>query len=118
MMIICYNVLMESFLMDIAPICLSAMGGAILIISIWTLLGKADILMDFEHKHFQKSFLKMLAKVESIFGLLISFVLFFLASTILFEKPEKTSLALIILGALVALYLVLYIIFWNKKSKK
>ena len=109
---------MENFLMDIAPICLSAMGGAILITSIWALMGKADVLMDFEHKHFQKSFLKMLVKVESIFGLLISFVLFFLASTILFEKPEKTSLALIILGVLAAFYVILYIILWNKKSKK
>lgn len=109
---------MDKFLIEIAPICLSAIGGAILITSVWTLIGRADILMNFEHKHFKKSFLKTLARIESIFGLLISFVLFFLASAILFEKPEKISFALVVLGILVATYLVLYTVLWNKESRK
>lgn len=108
---------MEKFLIEIAPICLSAMGGAILIVSIFTLMGKADVLMEFEYRHFVKKFIKTLARVESVFGILFSFLLFFLASTILFENSEKASLALALLGSLAAIYLVLYIILWVRKRK-
>lgn len=38
-----YNVLMDNFVIEILPLCLSAMGGAILIMSIFTLLGKVGV---------------------------------------------------------------------------
>ena len=60
---------MDNFIIEILPICLSVMGGAILIVSIFTFMGKADILLDFERKHFAKKFLSKLAKIESAFGL-------------------------------------------------
>ena len=62
---------MEMFLGKVLPMCLSSMGGAILVMSIFTLMGKADILMDFEHRHFAKKFLKKLARTESAFGIIL-----------------------------------------------
>lgn len=109
---------MDNFVIKILPICLSAMGGAVLIMSIFTLIGKADILMDFERKHFAKKFLSKLAKIESVFGLMISFLLFFCASTILFENTEKIQLAVTLLGVIVGIYLFLYIFLWAKNKKK
>ncbi len=116
--VLCYNKLMENFIIGIISICLSAMGGAVLIVSIFTLMGKADILMNFERKHFAKKFLNKLAKIESVFGLVISFLLFFCASAILFEETEKIQLAVVLLGVTVGFYLFLYIFLWIKNKKK
>lgn len=104
--------------MKVVPMCLSSMGGAILVMSIFTLMGKADILMEFEYRHFAKKFLKTLARVESTFGIIISCLLFFCASAILFENAEKIWLAIIMLGVMVAIYSILYIIFWVKNARK
>ncbi len=109
---------MDNFVIEILPICLSAMGGAILIMSIFTLMGKADILMNFEHRHFAKKFLGKLAKIESAFGLAIGFSLFFCASAILFKNVEKIQLAVVLLGVIVGIYLFLYIFLWIKNGKK
>ena len=113
-----YNMLMDNFVIEILSLCLSAMGGAILIMSIFTLMGKADILMDFERKHFAEKFLNKLAKIESAFGIVFSFLLFFCASAILFENPEKIQLAIVLLGIMVGIYLFLYIFLWAKNKKK
>lgn len=107
---------MESFIIGILPICLSAMGGAILIMSIFTLMGKADILMDFERKHFAKKFLNKLAKIESVFGLMFSFLLFFCASAILFENSEKIQLVATLLSITAGVYLIFYIFLWIKNK--
>lgn len=107
---------MTNFLEAILPLCLSATGGAILIMGIFTLMGKADILLDFEHKHFAKKNLKTLARIESTFGIIFSPLLFFCASAILFENPDKIKLAVILLSALIIIYLIVYILFWVKKS--
>lgn len=113
-----YNGFMVDFIMEILPICLSAMGGAILIMSIFTLMGKADILADFERRHFAKKFLNKLTKIESIFGLIISFLLFFCASAIMFGNLEKIQLALVLLGVTAGVYLVSYTFLWVKYKKK
>ena len=81
-------------------------------------MGKADILMNFERRHFAKSFLSKLAKVESTFGLVFSFLLFFCASAVLFENSEKTQIAVVLLSVLVGVYLILYIFLWIKYKKK
>jgi len=109
---------MEDFLIKIASLCLSAMGGAALISSLFTLMGKPDILMQFERKHFTEKFAKVLARIEAIFGILFSFLVFFLASTMLFENSERMSLAFKLFGCLALVYLVVYIFFWFKKSRR
>lgn len=109
---------MNAFIIEILPNCLSAMGGAILIVSIFTLMGRADILLDFERRHFTNKFLNKLAKIESVFGLVFSFLLFFCASAILFGNAEKIQLAVVLLGVLVVIYLFLYIFLWVKNKKK
>ena len=109
---------MDDFAFRVLPLCLSSMGGAILIMSIFTLIGRADILMDFERKHFAKKFLDKLAKIESVFGLVFSFLLFFYASAVLFENPEKIQLSLRLLSVTIGTYLLVYIFVWIKNKKK
>ena len=108
---------MDSFIIEILPICLSAMGGAILAMSVFSFVGKANILMDFEQKHFAKKFLNKLIKFEGTFGVVISFLLFFCASAILFGEQETIQLAVILLGIVIAVYSVVYICFWVKNKK-
>jgi ABC-type Fe3+-siderophore transport system permease subunit len=109
---------MDSFIVRIIPICLAAAGGAVVVISFLALMGKANILMGFESRHFAKKYLSKLTIIEGIFGLILSSLLFFCASTILFENPEKTQLATILLGGVTFIYMVFYAFLWVKWAKK
>ncbi len=109
---------MVEVLLETLPLCLSALGGAIMVISIFSLIGRAEILMNFEYRHFAKGFTKTLAKIQSVFGLVLGFLLFFCASAILFDNLEKIFLSTALIGVFTAVYLILYFTLWFKKSKK
>lgn len=109
---------MVEVLLETMPLCLAAVGGAITIISVFTLIGKADILMGFEKRHFEKKFLKALANIQSGFGIVLGFLLLFCASASLYKKEDKLVLSCVLLGIFTAAYLALYFILWFKKGKK
>lgn len=109
---------MIEVLIETLPLCLSAMGGAILITSIFTLIDKTDILMSFEKRHFRKKFLKTLATTQSVFGIILGCLLFFCASASLYKNEDKLILSCILLGVFTVAYLVLYFLLWFKKAKR
>ena len=109
---------MVEVLLETMPLCLAAVGGAITIISVFTLIGKADILMGFEKRHFEKKFLKSLANLQSGFGIILGFLLMFCASASLYKKEDRIILSCILLGIFTAIYLALYFFLWFRKAKK
>lgn len=109
---------MVEVLLETLPLCLSALGGAIMAISIFSLIGRAEILMNFEYKHFAKGFTKTLARIQSIFGLILGFLLNFCAAAVLFDKLDKMIISTVLIGIFTAVYLALYFTLWFKKAKK
>jgi hypothetical protein len=110
--------MMDVLINNILPLCLSAIGGAMMIISIYAIIGKADNLLDFEKKHFSAKAAKTITNLKGILGVLFAGLLFFCASALLFNKKAQITVSLILIGGLTFVFFVIYDIFWFKKGKK
>ena len=104
--------------MEILPLCLLALGGAVIAVNAFALIGKADNLLGIERRHLAKKSQNTLSKIKGLLGIAFGFFLCFCGSTVLYEKQQATIIALVLLGANAAIYFVVFIAFWLKKSKK
>ena len=109
---------MDKFIMEILPLCLLALGGAVIAVNAFALIGKADNLLGIERRHLAKKTQNVLSKIKGLLGITFGFLLCFCGSAVLYEKQQATIIALILLGTNAAIYFVFFIVFWLKKAKK
>ncbi len=108
----------DLILNQLLPLATSALGGAMLIISVFALVGKADILSKADYRKIRKNSIRTMVRIESIGGIIYSLLLLAFAGAIQLKNAKCADLMIMTLVIFTVIFLSFYFITLSKHTKK